>query len=153
MATCQSCKTVVEDKLKAAIMNNICPYCGDSIYNKIEFVYRKKITEILHHYGVTDADKVNSIVNDLCELTNGEVKSPMPATFKPEGDPLNGVASSDINEITEADINAPHTETEEETVVREMIEAGEIAVVRPVAEKRIPLGKTKKIPVPINRLS
>ena len=148
MAKCQKCGNLIDNKLKAAIASNNCPFCGYEIYNKIEFAYRKRILEILQNYDI-DLEKITFIIDDICAVTNGDAKQSLPTVFKKEGNSLNGVVFGQNDEVIEDDVK----ETEEEKEVREMIESGEIAMMNQPSERKIPIGKTKKPPIPINRLS
>jgi hypothetical protein len=60
--------------MKHAITANLCPFCGNSIFDARELALRKSISRVLIKNGLDNDDVINRIVEDILALATGAVE-------------------------------------------------------------------------------
>ena len=163
---CNSCKEAISEKLRYALAQNVCPFCGDGILSKSDFVFRKAIAGILKNHGISDGKKAFDIISDIEKLISGDDEPGItfeseakaikeesgvaiettPVTSKKEKVTLDGV---EIDVPSEDDEEVDATD-EEKAEVQAMIDSGEIAMAGVMSTSNKKNGpKGKYIPKPL----
>ena len=160
---CNSCKESISTKLRYALAQNVCPFCGDGILSKSDFVFRKAIAGILKNHGIVDGQKAFDIISDIELLIGGdEPETPqtnMAEDFKIATEavtevPKKGKVMLDGVEIdlpSDDDEIDPDITPEEKAEVEAMLESGEMVMAGVMStgpKKKGPKGKY--IPKPIS---
>jgi len=143
---CNSCKEPISLKLRYALAQNVCPFCGEGILSKADFVFRKAIAGILKSHGITDGQKAFDIISDIERLIGGEDSEPEAATEE-----VKSVATSaEAVEPVDLDDEDAEATPEEKAEVEKMISSGEIAMAGVMTKGPKKKGaKVKYVPKPI----
>lgn len=161
---CYSCKEDINPKSKYAISQNVCPFCGNDILSKSDFLFRKSIISILRKNGLNSDETINNIISDIENLVNGsesekekekgkgkEMLTETETKFldvKNDKNP-DSITLEDIGELND---NTPIS-SDEEKEVKEMLENGEVIFTNPVISKTRTISpKGKPVPRSISRI-
>jgi hypothetical protein len=143
-------------KLRYALAQNVCPFCGDGILSKSDFVFRKAIAGILKSHGIVDGQKAFDIISDIELLIGGDEPEAPKVKVATGTAPVDAEDGKVVLDGVEIDVPTGDEEEvdatpEEKAEVEKMIESGEMVMAGVMStgpKKKAPKGKY--IPKPIS---
>jgi len=70
---CVSCAGELNSSMKHAMLSNLCPFCGQSIFTAAEADFRKSIFRILLKNGIDDDDLISRLVDDISNALRKDI--------------------------------------------------------------------------------